>query len=289
MTAARARFTLVTPQGSAPVRCACSAPTSGNALTAAALGRASRDGRRHRRRRAVRGARAASKWRMEITELPGGITVINDAYNANPHSMAAALETLTTVARGRRAFAVLGSMNELGDESPQWHEQVGGLAARAGVAGLIVVGEDAAPMLSGAKAERSWHGELIGVPDAGSAVAARREPPGARRRGTGQSFARGAAGTCGACPDRGGSTVKTILVAGGVSLLLALLGTPLAIRVFSRRGYGQLIREEGPAAPRHQARHAHHGRDRHRHRVGGRVLRRATWPPARSPRCPGCW
>ena len=42
--------------------------------------------------------------------------------------------------------------------------------------------------------------------------------------------------------------MKTILVAGGVSLLLALLGTPLAIKIFSRRGYGQLIREEGPAA-----------------------------------------
>jgi UDP-N-acetylmuramoyl-tripeptide--D-alanyl-D-alanine ligase len=42
---------------------------------------------------------------------------------------------------------------------------------QAGVAGLIVVGEEAAPMLTGAKAERSWHGELIGVPDAGSAVA----------------------------------------------------------------------------------------------------------------------
>ena len=76
------------------------------------------------------------------------------------------------MARGRRAFAVLGPMNELGEESPQWHEQAGGLAARAGVAGLIVVGEDAAPMLSGAKAERFWHGELIGVPDADSAVAA---------------------------------------------------------------------------------------------------------------------
>src|SRR6266851_3455790 len=72
------------------------------------------------------------------------------------------------------------------------------------------------------------------------------EPPGPRRRGTGQSLARGRAGTRGASPDRGGSTVKTILVAGGVSLLLALLGTPLAIKVFSRRGYGQLIREEGP-------------------------------------------
>jgi UDP-N-acetylmuramoyl-tripeptide--D-alanyl-D-alanine ligase len=63
-------------------------------------------------------------------------------------------------------------MNELGDESERLHSETGGRAARAGVAGLIVVGEAAAPMLSGAKAERSWHGELISVPDAGSAVAA---------------------------------------------------------------------------------------------------------------------
>jgi len=76
------------------------------------------------------------------------------------------------VARGRRAFAVLGPMNELGDESRQRHEEAGALAARAGVAGLIVVGEDAAPMLTGAKAERSWRGELISVPGAGGAVAA---------------------------------------------------------------------------------------------------------------------
>jgi UDP-N-acetylmuramoyl-tripeptide--D-alanyl-D-alanine ligase len=113
-----------------------------------------------------------SKWRMEVTERPDGVTVINDAYNANPEAVAAALDTLATVARGRRAFAVLGAMNELGEESQHWHEQAGCLAARAGVAGLIVVGEDAAPMLSGAKAERSWHGELIGVPDTDSAVAA---------------------------------------------------------------------------------------------------------------------
>jgi len=113
-----------------------------------------------------------SKWRMEVTERPDGVTVINDAYNANPEAMAAALETLSAVARGRRAFAVLGPMNELGGASRQWHERAGGLAARAGVAGLIVVGEAAAPMLSGAKAEPSWHGELIGVPDAGGAVAA---------------------------------------------------------------------------------------------------------------------
>ena len=168
----RAGFTLVTPQGSAPVRLRLlGAHNVVNALAAAALAAELglgvtelADG--------LSAATNRSQWRMEVTERPDGVTIINDAYNANPEGMAAALDTLAAVARGRRAFAVLGPMNELGDESRQWHEQVGGLAARAGVAGLIVVGEDAAAMLSGAKAERSWHGELVGVPDAGSALAA---------------------------------------------------------------------------------------------------------------------
>jgi len=168
----RASFTLVTPAGTAVVKLRLlGAHNIVNALAAAALagelGMGVAD--------VADGLCAAtnrSKWRMEVTERPDGVTVINDAYNANPEAVAAALDTLATVARGRRAFAVLGPMNELGEESPQWHEQAGGLAARAGVAGLIVVGEDAAPMLSGAKAERFWHGELIGVPDADSAVAA---------------------------------------------------------------------------------------------------------------------
>ena len=168
----RAGFTLVTPQGSAPVRLRLlGAHNVVNALAAAALAAGLGLGLTE----LADGLSAAtnrSKWRMEVTERPDGVTVINDAYNANPEGMAAALDTLATVARGRRAFAVLGPMNELGDESRQWHEQAGGLAARAGVAGLIVVGEDAAAMLSGARAERSWHGELVGVPDAGSALAA---------------------------------------------------------------------------------------------------------------------
>jgi len=168
----RAGFTLVTPQGSAPVRLRLvGAHNVVNALAAAALAAELGLGLTE----LADGLSAAtnrSKWRMEVTERADGVTVINDAYNANPEGMAAALDTLATVARGRRAFAVLGPMNELGDESRQWHEQAGGLAARAGVAGLIVVGEDAAAMLSGAKAERSWHGELVGVPDAGSALAA---------------------------------------------------------------------------------------------------------------------
>jgi UDP-N-acetylmuramoyl-tripeptide--D-alanyl-D-alanine ligase len=168
----RAEFTLVTPAGSAPVRLRLvGAHNVTNALAAAALAgelglpaAAVAEG--------LSAATARSRWRMEVTERPDGVTVINDAYNANPEAMAAAIETLAVVARGRRAFAVLGPMRELGAESRLRHEEAGGLAARAGVAGLIVVGADAAPMLNGARAERSWRGELLGVPDTGSAVAA---------------------------------------------------------------------------------------------------------------------
>jgi len=168
----RPSFTLVTPAGTAIVKLRLlGAHNVVNALAAAALAgelglpvAAVADG--------LSAATALSRWRMEVTERPDGVTVLNDAYNASPEAVAAALETLAAVARGRRAFAVLGAMNELGEESERRHEEAGALAARAGVAGLIVVGEAAAPMLAGAKAEPSWHGELIGVPDAGSAVIA---------------------------------------------------------------------------------------------------------------------
>ena len=115
---------------------------------------------------------ARSHWRMEFTERPDGVTVINDAYNANPEAMRAALSTLAVLARHRRAFAVLGHMTELGSRSREFHEQVGLLAAEAGLAGLIAVGDDAAPILAGAKAHHSWHGELLGVPDDAAAVEA---------------------------------------------------------------------------------------------------------------------
>ncbi len=168
----RPGFTLITPDGSAPVRLRLHGAHNGvNALAAAALAgelglgvAAVAEG--------LSAATARSKWRMEVTERPDGVTIVNDAYNANPEAMAAALRTLSLMARGRRALAVLGSMAELGDDAAAWHEKVGGLAAQAGVSALIVVGEDAAPMLSGAKAESSWRGELLAVPDPASAVAA---------------------------------------------------------------------------------------------------------------------
>src|SRR5450432_513214 len=79
---------------------------------------------------------ARSHWRMEFTERPDGVTVINDAYNANPEAMRAALSTLAVLARRRRAFAVFGHMTELGSRSREFHEQAGLLAAEAGLAGL---------------------------------------------------------------------------------------------------------------------------------------------------------
>ncbi len=115
-----------------------------------------------------------SRWRMEVTDRADGVTVLNDAYNANPESVRAALDTLAVMARGRRAFAVLGVMNELGASAAARHEEAGGYAARAGVAGLIVVGDEAAAMLTGAKAEPGWAGELIHAADADAALDALR-------------------------------------------------------------------------------------------------------------------
>ena len=123
---------------------------------------------------ALSAATARSKWRMEVHQAPGGVTVVNDAYNANPESVRAALDALHHMARGRRSFAVLGQMAELGEESRASHEEIGALAAGTGVAGLIVVGEEAAPILDGALATSGWHGEAIGVPDGPGAVAALR-------------------------------------------------------------------------------------------------------------------
>ena len=94
--------------------------------------------------RASEGAHAIrlSPWRGEEIELPGGGVVINDAYNANPDSMRAALEHLAERAGERRRVAILGEMAELGEESDRYHREIGTLAARLGVL-VIGVGEPA--------------------------------------------------------------------------------------------------------------------------------------------------
>ncbi len=168
----RPGFTLVTPDGAAPVRLRLFGEHNvANALAAAAL--AGQLGMNVSDVAAgLSAAVARSRWRMEVTTRPDGVTVINDAYNANPEALRAALSALSAMARGRRAYAVLGYMTELGPAAAEFHRQAGQLAAQAGVAGLIVVGAEAAPILAGAAAEPAWSGELLAVPDAAAAVAA---------------------------------------------------------------------------------------------------------------------
>jgi UDP-N-acetylmuramoyl-tripeptide--D-alanyl-D-alanine ligase len=93
-------------------------------------------------------ARQLTPGRMEVTERPDGVTVVNDAFNANPDSMAAALSALTAMAGGhRRALVVLGEMLELGDESEAYHVALGRRVAAAGVARLIAVGDSQAALM----------------------------------------------------------------------------------------------------------------------------------------------
>jgi UDP-N-acetylmuramoyl-tripeptide--D-alanyl-D-alanine ligase len=170
--AGRPGFTLVTGAGSAPVQLRLHGEHNvANALAAAAL--ASQLGMGVAEIAAgLSAATARSRWRMEVTRRPDGVTVVNDAYNANPEAVSAALSAVAAMAAGGRAFAVLGHMTELGAQAEELHEEAGRQAARAGLAGLIVVGDSAAPMLTGAKSEPSWRGELLQVPDAEAAVAA---------------------------------------------------------------------------------------------------------------------
>ena len=91
---------------------------------------------------ALKGARV-SAWRMETFSSPDGVRVVNDAYNANPESMAAGLKAARWMARDGRLAAVLGHMAELGPIELDQHERLGELIVRIGVDRLITVGEPA--------------------------------------------------------------------------------------------------------------------------------------------------
>jgi UDP-N-acetylmuramoyl-tripeptide--D-alanyl-D-alanine ligase len=161
----RASFTLRTPSGAAKVRLRLyGAHAVENALAAAAatyeLGLPVATIAEELSR-----AQPRSHWRMEVTDRPDGVTVINDAYNANPDSMRAAFQTLGVLGKERRRFAVIASLRELGEESDELNEGVGRLAAEAGLAGLWVVGEDPWPVLAGAKGAPAVH-----VPDPAAAA-----------------------------------------------------------------------------------------------------------------------
>ena len=103
---------------------------------------------------------ALSRWRGEESPLPGGGLLINDAYNANPTSMRAALEHLA--AHDGRTVAILGEMAELGPGAPDYHREVGELIPRLGIDVVLGVGE----------LSRAYGGEWV----ANAAEAAERAP-----------------------------------------------------------------------------------------------------------------
>lgn len=150
---ARPRFRLVTADGEADVTLRLhGAHQVGNALAAAAAALSCGLG--------VEGVAAGlaeagpvSRWRMEVTPRPDGIVVVNDAYNANPDSVAAALDALVAMSppgrTAHRRWAVLGEMLELGPDGPELHARLGARAAELGVDRLLAVGPGARPYLDG--------------------------------------------------------------------------------------------------------------------------------------------
>lgn len=174
----RASFDLVSrlagASGTEPVRLGLHGEHHvGNALTVAAvamrLGMALPDVAA-----ALSAAAPASRWRMELVERPDGVLVVNDAYNANPDSVRAALKALASMGRSadggrRRTWAVLGEMRELGEETVALHDGIGRLAVRLDVSRLVAVGPGARAIHTGAVMEGSWGAESVWVPDVGAA------------------------------------------------------------------------------------------------------------------------
>jgi UDP-N-acetylmuramoyl-tripeptide--D-alanyl-D-alanine ligase len=109
---------------------------------------------------------------MEVMGGGDRPTVINDAYNASPDSMAAALKTLAQIAApGQRTVAVLGEMSELGPYSVEEHDRIGRMVVRLNIGKLFVVGEGARAIHLAAEHEGSWGGEAVFAADADEAYA----------------------------------------------------------------------------------------------------------------------
>lgn len=113
----------------------------------------------------------AERWRMQLMKSPDGIWIINDAYNASPDSMRAALQTLAVLGKtGHRTVAILGFMAELGEYSAEEHDSIGRLVVRLNIDKLFVVGAEAKLLHMAASQEGSWDGESEFIEDAGKAL-----------------------------------------------------------------------------------------------------------------------
>ena len=170
---AQAAFTLVTPVGSAAVQLGLAGRHHvGNALAVVAValecGLALAD-----IVAAIEAAVPISRWRMEVTTRDDGVMVINDAYNANPDSMSAALAALAGMAADRR-IAVLGTMLELGAESDAGHAEVGRRVVTEGIDELLVVGRHADHLAAAAEEESQRRGGTTTVRRLADAEAAER-------------------------------------------------------------------------------------------------------------------
>jgi UDP-N-acetylmuramoyl-tripeptide--D-alanyl-D-alanine ligase len=167
----RAEYTLLADGAATPVRLSAAGRHQvGNSLLAIAV--ALRAGLSPAKAAAgLSGLGPVSERRMDVFDRPDGVTVIDDSYNANPASMAAALRALAAIGRGRRTVAVLGYMAELGDQERAGHEEVGRLAAELGVDRLIAVEPAASGLHDGAMVVPRWGGESVQVTDQEAAVA----------------------------------------------------------------------------------------------------------------------
>jgi len=162
--AARARFTLSTPNGRAFVALSLhGAHHAHNAAAAIAAGLAAGLDLAPMVA-AVEGASARSPHRMDVRTRADGVVVIDDAYNASPDSMVAGLHALARMKTTGRRWAVLGAMRELGVETETAHRDVGVAAAKLGIDRLVVVGPDAASIAAG------WAGDAKVVDDADDAA-----------------------------------------------------------------------------------------------------------------------
>jgi UDP-N-acetylmuramoyl-tripeptide--D-alanyl-D-alanine ligase len=111
---------------------------------------------------------------MEVSTRADGVTIVNDAYNANPESVIAALDALAAMSDGRRAWAVLGEMRELGEVAEAEHERVGRVAVERGIACVVAVGEGALGVAAGARG--AGGGTVVEVvPDVDATVSLLRE------------------------------------------------------------------------------------------------------------------
>jgi len=126
---------------------------------------------------AIESMKLAEKWRMELGVAESGLTVINDAYNASPDSMRAALQTLAQLGRisGKKTVAVMGEMAELGEFSAHEHDAIGRIAVRLNLGQVVVVGKAAKLIHMGASQEGSWDGESQYFDEISNALAYLRE------------------------------------------------------------------------------------------------------------------